>query len=167
MDRNQTLALLRERIVAFAASRIERSSAEDLAQDVLMVLEAKYPNVTAIGELVPLALQILRFKMAALRRKQLRRGDAAAIPAEELQLADDRPGPEDWAAQQQMLDRLSASVRKLGERCRELLRLKLLGRSFAEIAEEMDAASVNTVYTWDLRCRKRLLELMGGRWDKP
>jgi RNA polymerase sigma-70 factor (ECF subfamily) len=25
--------------------------------------------------------------------------------------------------------------------------------------------SINTVYTWDFRCRKNLLELMGGNWE--
>ena len=29
-------------------------------------------------------------------------------------------------------------------------------------AEEM---GVDTIYTWDHRCRKRLLELMGGKWE--
>ena len=32
----------------------------------------------------------------------------------------------------------------------------------------MGAQSINTVYTWDFRCRKHLLELMGGDWEpKP
>jgi RNA polymerase sigma-70 factor (ECF subfamily) len=46
-----------------------------------------------------------------------------------------------------------------------LIRLKLQGKSFAEIQEIMGAAALNTVYTWDHRCRKNLLELMGGDWE--
>ena len=65
-----------------------------------------------------------------------------------------------------LLEQLRAAIPKLGERCRELFRLKLLGRSFPEIQEEMGAASVNTVYTWDARCRERLLKMLGGRWEK-
>jgi hypothetical protein len=38
------LASLRERIVAYAAS-VQRDTAEDLAQEVLMVLEVKYAQV--------------------------------------------------------------------------------------------------------------------------
>ena len=70
MDRDEILAQLRERIVAFAASRIRKESAEDLAQEVFVVLEQKYPHVERLDELVPLAMQILRFKMAAWRRKR-------------------------------------------------------------------------------------------------
>jgi RNA polymerase sigma-70 factor (ECF subfamily) len=29
----------------------------------------------------------------------------------------------------------------------------------------MGAGSINTVYTWDFRCRQHLLELMGGSWE--
>jgi RNA polymerase sigma-70 factor (ECF subfamily) len=54
---------------------------------------------------------------------------------------------------------------QLGERCRELMRLKLQGKNFLEIQKAMGASSINTVYTWDFRCRKHLLELMGGGWE--
>jgi RNA polymerase sigma-70 factor (ECF subfamily) len=166
MDRDEALALLRERIVAFAASRTGRTAAEDLAQDVLVVLEEKYREVTEPTELVPLAMQILRFRMASWRRRQQRRGEASAVSPEEIDLADPGPGPEAHAQRQELLDRLTHALPTMGERCRELFRLKLLGRSFAEIAEEMDAGSINTVYTWDLRCRKRLMQLVGGKWEK-
>ena len=29
----------------------------------------------------------------------------------------------------------------------------------------LGAGSINTIYTWDARCRKRLLDLMGGSWE--
>lgn len=29
----------------------------------------------------------------------------------------------------------------------------------------MNQTSINTIYTWDLRCRKQLLDLMGGSWE--
>ena len=164
MDRDQILSRLRERIVAFAASRIQRDSAEDLAQEVLVVLEQKYAHVTALDELLPLSLQIMRFKLAALRRKQERRG--IAEDAAEMQIADQRPSPEAHAEREELLRRLSEAIPKLGERCREILRMKLLGRSFAEIGEELGASSINTVYTWDARCRHKLLEMLGGRWEK-
>jgi RNA polymerase sigma-70 factor (ECF subfamily) len=47
-----------------------------------------------------------------------------------------------------------------------LFRLKLEGKSFAEIQTILGARSINTIYTWDARCRKRLLELMGGSWER-
>ena len=54
---------------------------------------------------------------------------------------------------------------KLEGRCREVFRLKLQGKSFGEIQEILGAKSVNTVYTWDFRCRQQLLKLLGGRWE--
>jgi len=69
LTREEILQLLRERIVAFATSRGVGDSAEDLAQDVLMVLYEKYPKVTELTELVPLSFQILRFKIWGWRRK--------------------------------------------------------------------------------------------------
>jgi len=68
-------------------------------------------------------------------------------------------------ARKQMLERLAKAMGQLGERCRQMMRLKLEGRNFAEIQKIMGAASINTIYTWDFRCRKNLLELMGGSWE--
>jgi len=73
MERDEILARLRERIVAFAASRISKEAAEDLAQEVLIVLHEKYTHVTDLSELLPLSLQVLRWKMLDLHRKSVRR----------------------------------------------------------------------------------------------
>ena len=63
LTREEILRRLRERILAFATSRGLREGAEDLTQDVLMVLHEKYTHVTELTELVPLSFQILRYKM--------------------------------------------------------------------------------------------------------
>jgi len=60
----------------------------------------------------------------------------------------------------------TAAIGTLGERCREIFRLKLQGFNFPEIQKQMRADSLNTIYTWDHRCRKQLLSAMGGRWEK-
>jgi RNA polymerase sigma-70 factor (ECF subfamily) len=165
MNRDEILTQLRERIVAFAASRMGRDTAEDLAQDTLILLEQKYPHVTELSELLPLSLQIVRFKMAGARRKAIRHAESSQTPVEELQLPSASLTPEEQARRQESIERLTAAVQRLGERCRELFRLKLLGRSFAEIQEHFGATSINTIYTWDARCRKNLLDLMGGKWN--
>jgi RNA polymerase sigma-70 factor, ECF subfamily len=164
-DRNAVLTRLRERIVAFAASRMQRDAAEDLAQEVLVVLEEKYGHVEAMDELVPLSFQILRFKMRGRERKMVRRGEHKQVPVEELPLADPAQDPEAAAERSQMQERLRTALGKLEGRCREMFRLKLEGKSFPEIQRAMDARSVNTVYTWDYRCRQQLLKLMGGSWE--
>lgn len=161
--REAVLAKLRERIVAFAASRHEREGAEDLAQEVLVVIHGKYRHVELMEELVPLAFQILRFKLAAARRKAFRHGEHLESDVELL--ASQAPDPEAEAERRQRLERLSAALARLGQRCRDLFRHKLQGKGFAEIQSIMGAESLNTIYTWDHRCRKQLLQEMGGRWE--
>ncbi|MBA5870185.1 MAG: sigma-70 family RNA polymerase sigma factor, partial [Nitrospira sp. CR2.1] len=75
---------------------------------------------------------------------------------------------EDPAAQldqKQRVDRLLAAVGRLETRCRDLFRWKLEGHTFPEIQRLMGQTSINTIYTWDSRCRKQLLSLMGGTWE--
>jgi len=166
MERDEILLRLRERIVAFAASRIAGDAAEDLAQETLMLLHDKYAHVTRLEELFPLSMQIMRFKMVAMRRKSYRRGEAGQVSVDDIQIPDLGPDPATFVERKEMLERMTAAIGKLGTRCREVFRLKLLGRSFAEIQVEMKASSINTVYTWDARCRQQLLEEMGGHWER-
>lgn len=164
-DRDQILTALRERILAFATLRVSRAQAEDLAQEVLVVLHEKYPRVTDLTELVPLAFQVLRFKMLDAHRKSLRRGEYNQESVEDIPLADPGDDPATQLDQKQRVDRLLAAITKLGERCRELFKWKLEGKNFPEIQKLMGQTSINTIYTWDLRCRKQLLGLMGGSWE--
>jgi len=165
MNRDQILGGLRERILAFATLRISREQAEDLTQDVISLLHEKYAHVTDLTELVPLAFQVLRFKMLDAHRKALRRGEYNRESVEDLPLADPADDPAAQLDQKQRVDRLMAALAKLGERCRALFKWKLEGKSFPEIQKLMGQKSVNTIYTWDLRCRKQLLGLMGGSWE--
>jgi RNA polymerase sigma-70 factor (ECF subfamily) len=165
MDRDQILISLRERILAFATLRVSRAQAEDLAQEVLVVLHEKYARVTELTELVPLAFQVLRFKMLDAHRKSLRRGEYNQESVDDLPLADPGDDPAAQLDQKQRVDRLLAAMAQLGERCRELFTWKLEGKNFPEIQKLMGQNSINTIYTWDLRCRKQLLSLMGGSWE--
>lgn len=165
MDHEQTLASLRERILAFATLRVSRDLAEDFSQEVLVVLHNKYAHVTELTELVPLAFQVLRFKMLDAHRKSLRRGEYNLEPIDDVPMADSRDHPGIMLERKQTVERLLQAMSQLGERCRELFRWKLEGKSFPEIQHLMGQTSINTIYTWDLRCRKQLLGLMGGSWE--
>ena len=165
MTRDEILTSLRERILSFATSRVSKDLAEDLTQEVLVLLHEKYARVTELTELVPLAFQVLRFKMLDVHRKSLRRGEYNQESVDELPLANPGDDPATLLDQKQRVDRLLAAVAQLGDRCRDLLTLKLEGHSFPEIQTRMGQHSINTIYTWDLRCRKELLSLMGGTWE--
>jgi RNA polymerase sigma-70 factor (ECF subfamily) len=166
MSREEVLARLRERIVLFAASHLSRDAAEDLAQEVLMLLHEKYAHLERPEDLLPLSLRIVRFKMMSLRRKAVRRGEYSQVSIEDIPLPDLDASPLDQLERQEMLERLTVAMSQLGERCRELMRLKLQGKTFPEIQKIMGVRAINTLYTWDHRCRQHLLELMGGGWER-
>jgi len=165
VNRNEILERLRERIFRFAASRVSRDLAEDLAQEVLLVLHEKYPEVDHLEELLPLSLEVARFKIWGARRKITRRGEHTQVSVDDLPLADRGADPFEQAARRESLDRLEGALKKMAERCRELFRLKLEGHTFPEIQKKLGVGALNTLYTWDFRCRKQLLERLGGEWN--
>lgn len=130
-----------------------------------MLLHEKYPHLERPEDLVPLALQVTRFKIMSLRRKAVRHGEYTQLSVTDIPLPDLDPGPAELLERKEMRARLARALGQLGDRCREMMRLKLEGRTFPEIQKIMGAAAINTIYTWDHRCRKQLLELMGGKWE--
>ena len=167
MSREEILEKLRERMVRFAASYVSRDAAEDLAQEALMLLHEKYAHLERLEDLLPLSLRIVRFKMLAVRRKAARRGEYTQVSIEDIPLPDTGWNPADYVERKELLGRLATAMGQLGERCRRLMRLKLEGKTFPEIQKIMGVGAINTVYTWDHRCRQRLMELMGGEGRRP
>ena len=130
------------------------------------MLHEKYGSVEQAEDLVPLALSIARFKMMGARRKVVRRGEHTQVSVDDLPIASGEPDPFEETSRHEQLTRLEGALSALGERCRELFRLKLEGLSFKEIQKRLEVGSINTLYTWDFRCRQQLLERMGGTWEK-
>lgn len=162
--RDAALETLRRRILAAARRRVrEPADAEDLTQEVLLLLTTRYADVDDPGERVALALGILRKKRADLWRKAARHGEASAEDAADLPLPHEGPGPDTLAADRERLRLFVAAASRLDGRCREILRRKIQGASFVEIAAEL-GRPVNTVYSWDWRCHRRLRRLLGDRW---
>jgi RNA polymerase sigma-70 factor (ECF subfamily) len=165
VERDEILARLRERICRFAASRLSREAAEDLAQEVLLVLHEKYAGLNRVEDLLPLSLEIARFKILGSRRKTVRRGEHTQVSVDDLPLAGEDESPFDQASRRERLEQLEAVLGELGERCRQIMRLKLEGYTFPEIQKKLGIPALNTLYTWDFRCRKQLMERLGGDWE--
>ena len=161
--------MLRERIVRFAASRLAGAAADgaadDIAQEVLLVLHEKYSALDRVEDLLPLSLEIARFKILAARRKTIRRGENAQVSVDDLPLAGAGPDPLEQVVRLQRLELLEAALKGLGARCREIFRLKLQGLNFIDIQKQLKVGSINTLYTWELRCRKELRERLGSGWE--
>lgn len=160
------LSRVRERVLRFAAARASRDVAEDIAQETLLLLTTKYGHLDALADLVPLSMRIARFMLMNHWRKSRR---AQLVPLEDA-TEGPQEGPrtadvEASVVQRLLLDDLLKAIALLGERCRRLLGLKLEGRDFEEIRVQMSAASINTVYTWDNRCRAELRERLRPHWD--
>ena len=167
-DRNYIFSELRERIRGFATSRIGSDRAEDVAQETLLVLMDKYDSVANLTELLRIAFKVARFKIGNLiRLEQRRRTEGLEAKQWDGLPAPTLGGPEDQAVRSQMSDQLAGSVALMSGRCREIFRMKLQGHGFEVIAERLGAASVNTVYVWDHRCRKKLRGILRRRfqWD--
>jgi len=170
-EREPVLAIVRRRVLAFARRRLSPADAEDLTQEVMLLLATKYAHVSAPEELVALGVRSAALKAMAHWRKLARRrvlgeielpaGDLDASPADRT--PDDAPDAEAGAIARQRLALFIQAADQLDGRCREILRRKLEGASYVEIAAEL-GRPVNTVYSWDHRCHKRLRALLGSRW---
>lgn len=101
-----------------------------------------------------------------MHRKAVTRRDYDRVSPQDVPLSAPGVDPETEVMRKRMVKPVIACSEPLGDRCRELLRLKVEGKTFSEIQRIMGAASINTIYTWDRRCRQRLLELMGGDWER-
>ena len=134
---------------------------------LLILLHEKYGDLDRLEDLLPLSLKIVRFKMMAHRRKARRHGEFTQVSAEEIQMPDGRTDALTAMEQHEARERLMAAIAGMGERCRKLLALKLEGKSFAEIQAILGANSLNTIYTWDFRCRQQLIESMRDLEKEP
>ena len=114
MEREQVLAKLRERIVLFAASHLSRDAAEDLAQEVLLLLHEKYAHLERVEDLLPLSLQIVRFKIMSQRRKSVRRGEYTQVSITDIQLPDLDANPAEYVERKEMLERLCQGDEQTG-----------------------------------------------------
>ncbi len=172
LGRDEVLQRVRARVLGAARRSASPADAEDLAQETLLLLSTKYAHVEAADELVRIAVAIVSRKLQGLWRKRARRArlGEATLPHDEdgsvdpiEQAGSAAPDPERIATDRQRVAVLVEVAERLGSNCRELLRRKLEGASLKEIAAEM-RRPVNTIYSWDHRCHKRLRGLLGERW---
>jgi RNA polymerase sigma-70 factor (ECF subfamily) len=97
---------------------------------VLVLLHEKYARVTELTELVPLAFQVLRFKMLDAHRKSLRRGEYNQESVDDLPLANPGDDPATLLDQKQRVDRLLAAVAQLGRTLPRPVQIEIGGTQF-------------------------------------
>ncbi len=161
MDRDKVLELLRARIVGWATShnRARGIDPEDLAQDVLVELHRRYPDIEELDDLVPLSFRILDFKVRNESRKRIRRKEDQQMPVEELFLAGPDLDPEQRMMSRERGHLLARAAGRLKPKCKQLLRLQLEHRSLKTVSQLLEVPE-GTVYSRWSRCRKALRQLM-------
>ena len=79
-----------------------------------MLLHEKYAHLERTEDLLPLSFQIVRFKIAALRRKAARRGEYTQVSVTDIPLPDLDANPADYLERKEMLERLSSRRGAIG-----------------------------------------------------
>ena len=164
MDREQIYAELHARILSWATYRVGEGRAADLTQEVMLELSRKYAHLEDLENLVPVAVQILKFKTWGDNRRRSRRKEDQQLPVDEVLLAAEGPSPEQWVLKRETRELLPKAIRRLSKPCRELIRQQLEGHTLKEIIERSGAPS-GTIYARSSRCRealrKELRKLLG------
>src|SRR5258707_12496263 len=125
------LKLVRERILGFVGRKLvphlaDFAQAEDIAQSCVVALWEQYPDKRDLAEMIRIAIGVARHKVAQFHR------DRERMPGISDAAADRRESPHsgervfERLSAREDLDRLVLGVLQLPERCRTLLRLKLL-----------------------------------------
>ena len=86
----------------------------DIAQEVLLVLHEKYSDLDRVEDLLPLSIEIARFKILAARRKTVRRGENVQVSVDDLPLAGAGPDPLEQAVRRERLELLEVALKGLG-----------------------------------------------------
>jgi RNA polymerase sigma-70 factor (ECF subfamily) len=150
------LQVARKRIVDFARAKVGQETAEDIAQECLLLLMERYPHVRDVTSIIKLTVTIARNKLFEHFRHAQRHEEFAEATPDTTDMHRD-------LERQQVVNRILPSVLQLGERCRSLLTMKLFEeKTAADIQQAMNVKSINTIYTWERRCFQQLLDLVGG-----
>jgi RNA polymerase sigma factor (sigma-70 family) len=157
-DRNQRFGTLRKRIVSSIARRFGYQRAEDMAQNVMLVLLRRYPDLKE-EDLARVAYKI----KAKIGLEEITRRHPSQEPEHGWgDLTDDRPTPERSLIQREVAARLEAGIARLEKRCKELIRYRLSEMESKEIAQRLNV-TIDTLFVVEKRCRDRLKKLMLGK----
>jgi RNA polymerase sigma-70 factor (ECF subfamily) len=121
-----------------------------------MLLIQKYSHVRDQASMLKVAITIARNKMWEYLRQSRREAAFLEEPVDQVDIHRE-------LERRQVIDRILPAMLRLPERCRHLLSLKLIHeKGSAEIQTILGANSINTVYTWERRCFKELINILGG-----
>ncbi|MBZ2180719.1 MAG: sigma-70 family RNA polymerase sigma factor [Acidobacteriota bacterium] len=155
-SRDELFARIRRRVFGFLRRRHGESEAEDMTQRAILVVLERYPEVQREPDLVPLAIRCAQFVQLEEVRKRRR---TVQPPEEGFEIASGERPAEEKLLLEARLEQLYSAIPKLGERCRQILRQRLLEVPTPAIAESLQTTTA-TLFVWESRCRGNLQKLI-------
>ena len=156
LNRDELFGRIRHNVFGFLRRRHGESDAEDMTQRAILVVLERYPHISQERDLVPLAIRCAQYVQMEEMRKRRRTVQppeggfdlpSGELPTEEKLLWDAR------------VDQLYKAIPKLGERCRNILRQRLLEVPSNTIAASLETTTA-TLFVWESRCRAGLQKLI-------
>lgn len=162
LERNELYETLRERIRIFLTSKVGEQMAQELTQQVLLVMWRKYADKTSPEEAVKIAVGIGK-KLLLARFRDSR--PIVDTPVDEIPLADSRPlpGDEEDENPQVVVFREFLTSPRCTEQCRKLFQLDLAGIEIEQVMTRMNTSSKQDIFNWRHRCRKTAKEFIWSR----
>jgi RNA polymerase sigma factor (sigma-70 family) len=161
MSKDEKIKLIRERIVAFLQFLgASQQDAQDIAQDVLILLEEKYKNIEDVENLVAVAIQTARFKLWDLRRKAETKAARYGTSADTVHVPARTLTPEQILLAQEQTAMLVEAIGHLDEDCRRLVELQRDDRTNDEIMVALGCTAPQ-LSVRRFRCFARLRKLLG------
>lgn len=155
MPDEDPLSLLRARLLSSLRRRAGAysDSAEDMVQETLVRVLAKYPELEHRKDAAPLAYGFARKVVLEVMRE---RQKYECLGEDDAKLVAEPPGGPTWDARERCL---SAAMAKLPRDCNALLQAMLKGWKNEALAEVHDI-TVNTLYQRQHRCFRAVREIM-------
>lgn len=156
-ERDSVLEQVRGCVVRYVAGR-NPEWADDIAQEVMLLIHVRYPHLEKTHDLLPLGITIARLKIYEFQRRRTRGG---AQFAEEFDAVDSNsPSVEEQLIRKSAAERLRHGIRQLGVGCQQLLQMFLEGKKTDEMRGILGLTD-SAYYTRLCRCRQRLSLIMG------
>jgi DNA-directed RNA polymerase specialized sigma24 family protein len=170
---------LRERFLAIAKRRVREGDSEEVVQDALHIVLAKYQGRTSASGTLPWGLAVLRNVIGNYYQRQEARGRHEPLDDElaargapggsgDLDPLDALLAEERVARVARGLERLAGERPRCGDLFRRILECLAIGgtpadvsrRALARMSEVRPEATANAIYVMLHRCRARLREIL-------
>jgi len=158
-NRDELFTRIRRTVFGFLRKRHPESEAEDMTQRAILVVLERYPHISQEADLIPLAVRCAQF----VQLEEMRRRRRLVQPPEDgWNLASNETPTEEKLLWNARLEQLYKAIPQLGERCRDILRQRLLEAQTEAIAASLQTTPA-TLYVWESRCRGSLQKLIDTR----